>query len=243
MNYFSKYSINKIIYKLRYIFNTPRVIPKSTSSISGLIEVIDVGRERQLLINGETHTIIMTKGKWNEVEREYWGYMSRSPFPLIKNPRVLVCGLGGGAVVQILAKSIHPVSFTLIERDPEIVKISREYFSLNVIQDDSIIIDDATKALIKLTSSQSKFDLIIDDVFYESTRWGVEQQKDLIRLFTALLAKDGVIIFNRVIDSKEDTPKVKAFIEILLDLGFTVKSKSVRQRGLNDIIYCKLKTN
>lgn len=182
MNYFSKYSINN------------------------LIEVIDIGRERQLLINGETHTIIMTKGTWNEVKRECWGYMSRSPFALTKQPRVLVCGLGGGAIIHLLEKSYQPASFTAIELDPEMMKMAMDYFSLDNIRNLWVIIGDAKDALINLSNSQEKFDSIIDDIFYEDARSNVEPQKDLIQLFTSLLAEDGVIIFNRVIDSQADTP-------------------------------------
>ncbi|MDP2209125.1 MAG: methyltransferase domain-containing protein [Bacteroidota bacterium] len=241
MNYFSKYSINKIIYKLRRTFNTPRIIARSTSVVSGLIEVIDIGRERQLSINGETHTIIMTKGKWNEVKRECWGYMSRSPFALTKQPRVLVCGLGGGAIIHLLEKSYHPFSFTAIEHDHEIVKMAMDYFSLDKIHNLSIIIGDAKEALKKLSNSQEKFDLIIDDVFYVAARLNVEPQKDLIQLFTSLLSQNGVITFNRAIDTMEDIDKVKVFKSILSGSGYRVKSKSIRQIGWNDIIYCQLK--
>ncbi len=240
-NYISKYPINKIKFKLRRIFHTPKVIARSTSAVSGLIEVIDIGRERQLLINGETHTFIMTRGKLNEVKRECWGYMSRSPFPITKNPRVLVCGLGGGAIVHLLDKSYHPYSFTAIEYDPEIVKMARTYFSIDKIHNLSIIIEDATQALIKLNNLQNKFDLIIDDVFYESARWDEETQKYHIGLFKSLLADDGVLILNRAIDSDEDTPKVKLFMNILSSLGFQVHSKSIRQRWWNEIIYCTLR--
>ncbi|MDI6804777.1 MAG: methyltransferase domain-containing protein [Bacteroidota bacterium] len=241
MNYFSKYSINKGIHKLRRTFNTPRIIARSTSDVSGLIEVIDIGRERQLLINGETHSFIMTRGKWNEVKRECWGYMSRSPFALTKQPRVLVCGLGGGSIIHLLDKSYHPAYFTAIEHDPEIVKLAMDYFSLNKIRNLSVIIGDANEALNNLSDSQEKFDLIIDDVFYVSARFNVEVQKDLIQLFTSLLAQNGVITFNRAIDTEEDIDKVEVFKNILSASGYRVKSKSIRQIGWNDIIYCQLK--
>lgn len=241
MNFFSKYSINKVIYKFRRTFNTPIIIASSTSDVSGLIEVIDIGRERQLVINGETHTIIRTKGTWGEVKRECWGYMSRSPFTLTKQPRVLVCGLGGGAIIHLLEKSYHPSSFTVIEHDPEIVKIAKKYFFLDKIQNVSIIIEDATEALKYLRKTHEKFDLIIDDVFYVGARSNIEIQIDMIQLFTSLLAQNGVITFNRAIDTEEDIDKVKVFKNILSESGYRVKSRSIRQIGWNDIIYCQLK--
>lgn len=239
VNYASIFSANKVLYKLRRIFHTPKIIEKSVSKISGVIEVVNIGKERQLLINGETHTIIMTKGNWNEVKREYWGIMSQSPYTLTKQPRVLVCGLGGGAIIHLLEKSYHPSSFTVIEHDPEIVKIAKKYFFLDTIKNLSIIIGDATETLQNLRSSRDKFDLIIDDIFYNGTRSDVEIQKEQILLFTSLLADDGMIIFNRAIDNDEDTKNIQNFKNILLDFSTNVKRKTVRQRWSNEVIYYK----
>ncbi len=189
-------TINRLMYYFRRIINPKVTIYENESKTSGIIKVVDIGRERQLLINGRTHTFIMKRGKWNEVKRECWGHLSRSPFPLIKNLRVLVCGLGGGAVVHLLEKSFHPDSFTIIEHDPEIVKISKKYFSLDKIHNYSIIVDDATQALIELNTSQNKFDLIIDDVFYESARLDINSQRNIIESFTPLLAQGGAIFLT-----------------------------------------------
>lgn len=239
INYASIFSVNKVLYKFRRIFHNPRVITKFVSNISGTIEVVDIGKERQLLINGETHTIIMKRGKWNEVKREYWGIMSQPPYTLTKQPRVLLCGLGGGAIIHLLEISSNPSSFTIIEHDPEIVRIAKKYFFIDKYKKLSIIIGDATETLQNLYKSQDKFDLIIDDVFYNSTRSNVDIQKEQILLFTSLLANDGVIIFNRAIDNDEDKENIKQFINILLDLGTNVKTKTVRQRWSNEIIYYK----
>ena len=76
--------------------------------------------------------------------------------------RILVLGVGGGAVVHTLQRFFAPEEIIGIELDPVHLKVARDYFSVNH-ENTQLLCADAL-AWIKDYNGEP-FDLIIDDVF------------------------------------------------------------------------------
>src|SRR5439155_598853 len=116
------------------------------------------GRERRLLIKGETHSLAFTSGSWSEARREYWGQFLKTPYPIREKPEILVLGLGGGTVLRLFHEQLSPASITVLERDPRIVEVAKKYFGFESIPGVQLMIGDAKQSLKKLVSSGKKFD-------------------------------------------------------------------------------------
>jgi spermidine synthase len=110
--------------------------------------------------------------------------------------RVLLLGVGGGAVVQLLRQFVAPQEIVGIELNPVHIQVAKRFFKLNS-QQVQLVQADALRWL--QSYSGEPFDLIIDDLFTEldgepvsvmpaNTRW--------FRLLLKHLARQGMIVRN-----------------------------------------------
>ncbi len=81
----------------------------------------------------------------------------------LKPGSVLLLGLGGGSVPHILRDQWQiGAPITIIELDPQMIRIARDHFGLGDLDNITIIQGDAT---IQLHSLKKRFDLIVIDLF------------------------------------------------------------------------------
>ncbi len=117
-----------------------------------------------------------------------------------KQKRVLIVGLGGGAMVRFLRKYDPDVRIDVVEIDPVIVKIADKYFGVRTENKTTIHTADGFHFLAKTTQ---KYDAIYMDAFLKPTRktdaTGVPLQLKTRRFYKSLHAKltpQGVVAFN-----------------------------------------------
>ncbi|MBI4547784.1 MAG: hypothetical protein HY707_07385 [Ignavibacteriae bacterium] len=235
------YKPNNVISRWRRRKYSSTIIFQSHTPISGDVKVIDYGSERQLVINGDTHSLSFTNGKWNEVRRECWGQFYRTPFALVRHPKVLLLGLGGGTVLHLLHQDLHPSSMVALERDPEILEIAKSFFSLANVPGLEIILGDASVTLKQLQTNNNKFDLIIDDIFYQMASDTINRIREHVEILFSLLHTGGSVVFNHPIDKPTEINHTRHFVHTLEDMDCVVSVKSIRQRWWNDIIFCRRK--
>jgi spermidine synthase len=85
---------------------------------------------------------------------------------------ILVLGVAGGSVIKTLVDEIQfKGKITGVEIDPDIIAIANEYFNLNAIPNLELIIGDAFEFVLK---TKNKYDLIIIDVFQDTTILSIE---------------------------------------------------------------------
>ena len=207
--------------------------------MNGPISVWELGRERHLVFAEELtypQSVIVTKGSWSELQREYWGRMVQPPFEVPHQPRVLVLGLGGGTVVHLAHRLLHPGSITAVELDPMVVQVARSYMGLNDIPNLDIRVADVHVALMELRNDK-KFDLIIEDVFHLGLPTNsADSVKRYISSLTDLLALNGGIIFNRWF-GREREAMTEQFSRFLNEWFTHVERKRVVQRWRNETIF------
>jgi spermidine synthase len=120
-----------------------------------------------------------------------------------KMESILVLGVAGGSVVKTLANEIHfKGKITGVEIDPEIIEIANTYFSLNKIPNLTIIIDDAFEFVLK---THENYDLIIIDIFQDTTMPNFLFEKFFIDRIGSLLKPSGYILFNTMLTKDSDT--------------------------------------
>lgn len=110
---------------------------------------------------------------------------------------ILVLGVAGGSVIKTLTDEIHyKGKITGVEIDPEIIKIANEYFKLNEIPNLDVVIGDAFEFVLK---TKDRYDLIIIDIFQDTTMPNFLFEKYFIERIGFLLKTKGFILFNTMI--------------------------------------------
>lgn len=111
--------------------------------------------------------------------------------------RVLVLGVGGGAVIRQLLDLVNPQSVTGIELDPVHIAVAKQYFGLGGNKAVCLRQADAVDWLGRYRGKP--FDLIVDDLFVENKgdpRRAVPVQKEWARLLSSHLNRSGVLAVN-----------------------------------------------
>jgi spermidine synthase len=111
--------------------------------------------------------------------------------------RVLVLGVGGGAVIHMLNEFLACEKIIGIELNPTHIEIAKNFFSLSSENIELIEAD----AICWVENSKEKFDIIIDDLFYEEddepVKVAVPNATWFYNLYS-LLRPCGLIIMNFV---------------------------------------------
>lgn len=121
----------------------------------------------------------------------------------IKNPKILMLGLGANTVSSLIANKNPKIHQTIVEIDKQIIQACKEYFELEKLPNYTIINKDAYKLMVKRLPK--KYDVIITDIFTGKKPFiSLESNEPqfIDRLILNLKPK-GTIIFNRVAHSKE----------------------------------------
>lgn len=116
---------------------------------------------------------------------------------VLQMQNVLVLGVAGGSVIKTLVDEIgFKGKITGIEIDAEIIKIANDYFQLDQIPNLEIIIDDAFEFVLK---TKEKYDLVIIDIFQDTTMPNFLFEKFFINRIGFLLSDNGFLLFNTML--------------------------------------------
>lgn len=107
---------------------------------------------------------------------------------------ILVLGVAGGSVIKTLVNEIkYSGKITGVEIDAEIIAIANTYFHLDQIPNLQIVIDDAFEFVLK---TKEKYDLIIIDIFQDTTMPNFLFEKFFANRLGMLLNNKGFLLFN-----------------------------------------------
>ncbi len=172
-------------------------------------EVRTAGGSRRLYTNGVFHSQYNPN---NPITGNVWDLLLLPVFfyPVDEIKRILMLGVGGGAVIQQLNYFIKPDEIVGVEYDPVHIDIARRFF--NVTQENvNLIQADAVTWLENYKGP--KFDFIIDDLFGEvngEPSRAVEAGNKWVRRLFSNVTKQGMVVSN-FISPKE--LKASAYIQ------------------------------
>ena len=110
---------------------------------------------------------------------------------------ILILGVAGGSVIKTLVDEIDcKGKITGVEIDADIVELANRYFGLNEIPNLEIVIDDAFEFVLK---TKEKYDLIIIDIFQDTTMPNFLFEKFFMDRIGFLLNVNGFILFNTML--------------------------------------------
>ncbi|MGL2963667.1 spermidine synthase [Flavobacterium sp. RSB2_4_14] len=127
-------------------------------------------------------------------------------FERIRNfENVLVLGVAAGSVIKTLVDEIKfEGKITGVEIDKDIITIANDYFKLDTIPNLEIVIDDAFEFVLK---TKEKYDLIIIDIFQDTTMPNFLFEDFFINRINFLLKTNGFILFNTMVITKKDAAR------------------------------------
>lgn len=118
---------------------------------------------------------------------------------------VLVLGVAGGSVIKTLVEEVKfKGKITGVEIDKDIVAIAEKYFGLSKISNLEIIIEDAFEFVLR---TKDKYDLIIIDIFQDTTMPNFLFQDFFINHINLLLKVNGFILFNTMVINEKDNQR------------------------------------
>lgn len=128
---------------------------------------------------------------------KYIGYERISTFE-----NILVLGVAGGSVIETLKKEVKfEGKITGVEIDATVIEMAVKYFGLGNYNNVSIVNDDAFEFVLK---TKEKYDLIIIDIFQDTTMPNFLFEDFFINRINFLLNVNGFILFNTMILDYQD---------------------------------------
>jgi spermidine synthase len=163
----------------------PQIVYKVKSKISGGVVVKEQFGRSTLHVQGLIQSGGIIEGIW------------RKPLKRVKKvSRVLVLGLGGGTAIQLIKERNPGAEIVSVEIDPEIIKVGKKFFGLGGIKNLKIIKADALKWVNHYQGE--KFDLVLVDLYVGSQFPQEAEGKEFLDNLKRMLAKNGMVIFNRL---------------------------------------------
>jgi spermidine synthase len=141
---------------------------------------------------------------------------------IVAMEHVLVLGVAGGSVIKTLVNEIKfKGKITGVEIDPDIIKIANQYFNLDKVEQLEVVIDDAFEFVLK---TKEKYDLIIIDIFQDTTMPNFLYETFFTDQVCFLLRSKGVVLFNTMLLNEKQNARNVKYITEFNNLGYVVKS-------------------
>jgi spermidine synthase len=119
-----------------------------------------------------------------------------------KFENILILGVAGGSVIKTLVDEVKfKGKITGVEIDKDVVEIANKYFKLNEIKNLELVVDDAFEFVLK---TKDKYDLIIIDIFQDTTMPNFLFEDFFINRINFLLNVDGFILFNTMVINEKN---------------------------------------
>lgn len=174
----------------------PINVYKKNSAVSKTLEV--TWNNGQLVLDSKNTNY--SYGSLQRILRKGLKYIGFERIRKFNN--VLILGVAGGSVIKTLVEEIKfKGKITGVEIDKDIVEIANKYFGLNQINNLELIVDDAFEYVLK---TKEKYDLIVIDIFQDTTMPNFLFEDFFINRINFLLNVDGFILFNTMVINEKD---------------------------------------
>ena len=122
---------------------------------------------------------------------------------------ILILGVAGGSVIETLKNDLKfKGKITGVEIDATVIEIANKYFGLDQFDNVEIVIDDAFEFVLK---TREKYDLIVIDIFQDTTMPNFLFEDFFINRVNFLLNVNGFILFNTMLLDKKDSERNIAY--------------------------------
>lgn len=168
------------------------------------ITVTEKGTTRNLRFDATRQSSIdMSDGLTSRVRYPDYLQLSLALRPDAK--RVLVLGLGGGAVTKRFWNDYSGMSVDSVEIDPVVIDVAKRYFSLPVDARSHVYAQDARRFV---QTASGTYDIVIMDAYYADALPFHLTTQEFFREAKARMAPDGVVAYNVISALEGDRSKL-----------------------------------
>ena len=205
----------------------PIKIYETKSSLSKSIEVTWANGE--LVLDSEN-----TNYSYGSLQRILrYGLKNIGYDKIVPMNHILVLGVAGGSIIKTLVDEInYKGKITGVEIDPKIIKIANTYFKLDEVKNLEIIIGDAFEFVLK---TKTKYDLIIIDIFQDTTMPNFLFEPFFTSRICFLLKSHGFVLFNTMILNETQNIRNKKYVSEFYENQFQIR-KIPRVEVHNELI-------
>lgn len=189
-------------------FLIPQTIEEIQSSLSGNIKVIKLFNKPRIIVNDMIQSGGLVELIWKK------GIKKVQKFKSLKVQNVLILGLGGGTVTNLINQSFPQAKITGIEIDPAVIRLGKKHFGLGKIKNLKIIQADAVKYVNDYSLITNRYSLILVDLYIGDKVPKKAEAKEFLKNLKKLISKNGIIIFNRLF-YQDHKKKTEEFIKKL----------------------------
>ena len=135
----------------------------------------------------------------NNPQRLLFDYVRMTFAGLLIQPepeRTLMIGLGGGTISRVLADVYRGMQIDLVEVDPAVVKVARDYFGFHATDNTPVHVMDGRVFVRRAALRGEKYDLVILDAFDGDYIPEHLMTVEFLTDIRALLSENGVVIAN-----------------------------------------------
>jgi len=199
----------------------PQLLATYSSSHNRDIRVLEEHGQPKLLVNGSPQSGPYIQWLWESAFRAF----SFSNYKKISS--VLVLGVGGGTVINILQKMYPNVLITAVDIDPVILAVAKQYFHINDRKHVVLVQADANVFVKEAAKKSKQYDLIVVDVFFGRIIPDFISSDIFLRELKRLKDKNGSICMNylRELEYKEASDTLQQKLKIIFQ---TVKDYQIK---------------
>lgn len=168
------------------------------------IRVNDEYGAKKLLVNGSQQSGKYIRNLWK-------GAFKKFNIVRLNWKNILVLGVGGGTVIELLHNQFPHGQITAVDIDPMIIDIAKKYFLQGDISYIHFVTGDATKYV---QENNLKYDCIIVDIFVGNAVPDFVKETAFIADCKKRLTKTGVLCINYLQD-REYGKKSEEFMNVL----------------------------
>lgn len=197
------------------MFLLPHIVLRTSSRYNPDIRVVREWGGTKLLVNGSRQSGPYIRMLW---EKAFRG-LRLSEQTNVRS--ILVLGIGGGTVIELLAKRYPQANITAVDIDQTIIDIAKNYFYIDHIPRLSIVRADA-----RAFSSAKRFDRIIVDLFIGREIPPFVSQAAFYTRLKKMLSQHGIVVVN-FLRELEYQHRSDALFDILKRVFFDVQDFTI----------------
>ncbi|HEY3494311.1 MAG TPA: fused MFS/spermidine synthase [Polyangiaceae bacterium] len=169
----------------------------SVDTPSGTISVRDRAGFREMLAARGEHELVWSRAALDDAARSGWPYLELFHVAAAcarRRERALFVGLGGAVSVRQFARTYPGIRCDVVEKEPAVVALAREFFALDAIPGVTVHVADGADFIAN--AARESWDMVIVDA-YDAVELGAEFSTR--RFFAALrraLRPGGTIALN-----------------------------------------------
>lgn len=141
----------------------------------------------------------------------------------------LMLGLGGATTPKLLLRKFPDMHTTIVEIDPEIIRIAGTYFGLDTLPNTTVICADARKFVRKSGEHGKRYDLVQIDLYIGRDVPDFVLSGDFCKSVHGLLKPSGELFINYDVDAGYEEKWVKLY--------------SLLKTYFHDVSYIKIEHN